>query len=29
MKKRTAKIGERLSQGHFVRNALQEAIERL
>ena len=29
MKKRTAKIGERLSQGHFVRKALQEAIERL
>ena len=29
MKKRTAKIGERLSQGYFVRKALQEAIERL
>ena len=29
MKKRTAKIGERLSQGQFVRKALQEAIERL
>ena len=29
MKKRTAKIGERLSQGHFVQKALQETIEHL